>query len=238
MAINYFTYDGTPSTDFNMYISGDATYGSPERDVEHIEIPGRNGTLTLDNGRFKNIVVSYHCYINKDFSTQIEELRSFLLSDYSYRRLEDTYHPNEYRMAKYYSSIDISSVSYMKTQGEFTLSFDCMPQRFLKSGEEEQTFSESSTITNPTRFVALPEITVYGSENGTITIGNYEMEITAIKDGMILDCTNQDAKSSDGTTNLNAYVFGKFPKIESGEQTITISGGVTSITIKPNWWIL
>ena len=52
--INYFTFDGKTSTDFGMYISGSGTYNAPERDVTTYNIPGRNGDLIVDNGRFLN----------------------------------------------------------------------------------------------------------------------------------------------------------------------------------------
>lgn len=40
-------------------ISGYGTYGAPERDVEMVAIPGRNGDLIFDNGRFTNAEVYY-----------------------------------------------------------------------------------------------------------------------------------------------------------------------------------
>lgn len=40
-------------------ISGYGTYGAPERDVEAVAVPGRNGDLIFDNGRFTNAEVYY-----------------------------------------------------------------------------------------------------------------------------------------------------------------------------------
>ena len=52
-------FDDIDSRDYGIYITGEAVFNSPERDVEMIEIPGRNGTYALDKGRFHNIEVSY-----------------------------------------------------------------------------------------------------------------------------------------------------------------------------------
>ena len=41
-------FDGVDSRDYGIYITGDAVFNSPERDVEMIEIPGRNGAYALD----------------------------------------------------------------------------------------------------------------------------------------------------------------------------------------------
>ena len=53
---------------------------------------------------------------------------------------------------------------------------------------------------------------------------------------MTIDCEQMDAYA--GTTNLNNLVSGSFPVIPGGEQTITITGGITSISVVPNWWTL
>ena len=50
-----FIFDGINSLDYGIYITGEAVYNAPERDVEMISIPGRNGEFALDNGRFNNI---------------------------------------------------------------------------------------------------------------------------------------------------------------------------------------
>ena len=53
------TFDGVDSTQYGVYITGEAVYNAPMRDVEMIEIPGRNGAYALDKGRFTNIEVTY-----------------------------------------------------------------------------------------------------------------------------------------------------------------------------------
>lgn len=40
MGINYFTYAGKMSTDFGVWISGESTYQSPEKDIESVVVPG------------------------------------------------------------------------------------------------------------------------------------------------------------------------------------------------------
>lgn len=132
-----FTFDGIDSRDYGVYISGDAVFDSPERDVEMIEIPGRNGSFALDKGRFGNITVSYPAGIfgedEASFREGIRALRNALASRKGYCRLEDDYNPNEYRMAVYKKGLEVDPA--LLKAGEFTIEFDCMPQRWLKSGE-------------------------------------------------------------------------------------------------------
>lgn len=106
--IHYLTFAGKSSRDFGVFISGAKTFGSGTRDFEQISIPGRNGDLLFDNGRFKNVKVSYEAYIVRDFNTNYNAFNSWLMSQKGYARLEDTYQPDFYRLA---FSLQVSSLS-------------------------------------------------------------------------------------------------------------------------------
>lgn len=171
------TFDGIDSRDYGVYISGSGVFNAPERDVNMIEIPGRNGAYALDNGRFFNTEVTYPAGIvgetAADFADGIRALRNALCSRKGYCRLEDEYNPNEYRMAVYKSGLDIEPAHLRG--GEFAITFECMPQRFLKSGETAVTLASGGTINNPTLYDAAPLLAVKGY--GTIEVGGKEIEI-------------------------------------------------------------
>ena len=165
-------FDGESSRDYGVYITGQAVYNAPEREVEMISIPGRNGQFALDMGRFENIEVIYPAGIfadnETDFADAISEFRNFLCSRKGYVRLQDEYNPNEYRMAIYKSGLEVEP-SQLRA-GQFEIVFDCKPQRFLTSGETEISVSSGDEVTNPTLFEASPLLKVKG--HGTITIGD------------------------------------------------------------------
>lgn len=171
------TFDGVSSADFGVYITGEAVFNAPQRDVEMVTIPGRNGTFALDNGRFENIEVSYPAGIfadtEADFAEAVSEFRNFLCSRNGYVRLEDDYNPSEYRMAVYKSGLEVTPA--LLKAGEFTLTFDCKPQRWLTSGEEAITVDSGDTITNPTRFESGPMLEVEGY--GSVQFNGYEIEL-------------------------------------------------------------
>lgn len=234
---NWFTFNGKSSKDFGVYISGLNTFGAPERDVDTISISGRNGDLTLDNGRYKNIDISYPAFIFDRFDNNIEGLRNFLLSQKGYQRLEDTYHPDEYRMARYKGGFSAKVIDELYA-GEFDLTFDCYPQRYLKSGEQVITITTDSSIYNEYMQIAKPLIRAYGT--GTFTIGDIGVQITTADDYTDIDCELQEAYKDDLTTNCNANIVllnGDFPSLTSGDNEITLDG-ITQLEIKPRWWIL
>lgn len=176
---NSLTYGGIDSADYGIYISGEAVYNAPERAVELVSVPGRNGAIAIDQGYWENIEVTYPAGVfgsdKTDFATAISSFRNAILSQKGYQRLTDTYHPDEYREGLYISGLEVDPVR-MTTAGEFELIFNCKPQRFLTSGETEQTITSGSTLTNPTQYDASPLIKAEGY--GTLTVGGKEIELT------------------------------------------------------------
>ena len=186
-----FTFGGINSRQYGVYITGGGVFNAPERNVEMVEIPGRNGAYALDKGNFNNIEVTYPAGIfadtEADFAKAVADLRSFLCSQSGYVRLEDDYNPNEYRLAIYKSGLDVSHD--MLINGEFDLVFTCKPQRYLKSGETAISVTSGDTVTNPTLFDAKPMIEATGY--GTIGIGGAEIEVDNIPIGQVVVHNNE-----------------------------------------------
>lgn len=170
--LNHLTYDGVDSSSFGVFISGDGVFDAPARRGEMISIPGRNGSLFMDEGVFENITVEYPAFIGTGyenlFRTKLGDLRSWLSSRGNYKRLTDTYHPDEFRLGVFREGLKVDP-QYITRAGKFTMKFDCKPQRFLLSGEKSVLFSGNGVITNPTVFASSPLIKVTG--NGTVAIG-------------------------------------------------------------------
>lgn len=181
-----FTFDGENSRNYGVYITGEGVFNAPERNVEMVDIPGRNGAFALDKGNFNNIEVTYPAGIfadtEADFAQAVSDLRNLLCSKVGYVRLEDDYNPNEYRLAIYKSGLDVEHDFLIA--GEFELVFECKPQRYLKSGETAISVTSGDTITNPTRFASHPMLEVTGY--GTIEVGGAEIEVANAPIGNVL----------------------------------------------------
>ena len=173
-----FTFGDISSKAYGVYITQEAAYNAPERDVSVYEIAGRNGAYVLDNGRFRNITVTYKCGIaldtETDFASAIRVFRNALASKAGkYVRLTDEYNPDEFRQAAFLGGIEVEIAD--RRAGEFNVSFDCKPQRFLTSGETAVAVTSGGTITNPTLFEARPLLQVWGY--GNIVIGGETINI-------------------------------------------------------------
>jgi phage-related protein len=234
--INSFTFNGVSSETIGLYVGGQKTFGAPQRDVTKVSIPGRNGDLVRDNGRFLNTEIAYNVVAMDDFTETAMSVRNWLMSVKGYARLEDTYHPDHFRIARVTGTIDFETSAYNKT-GKAQVVFDCRPQRFLKSGETAVILSAEGTVTNPTLFDAKPLIRVRGSGDCSVTIGNQIIAIEDVDGYVDIDCETMNCYN--GTVNCNSKVtLGAqgFPVLPPGNTGIDFAGGTTSVEITPRWW--
>ena len=172
-----FEFDGESSKAFDLFITGGTIFDAPERDVEMIEIPGRNGAFVHDLGRFQNVTVTYKCALSStkehEFVDAMRIVRQWLCSKRGYCKLSDDFNPGEYRLAKFKDYIEVTNEA--PVVGRFNLSFDCMPQRFLIDGDNPVQVTSGDGIFNPTLFDARPLLKVNGY--GTITINGEEIAL-------------------------------------------------------------
>lgn len=236
-----FYFDGRSCADFGMVISGSGTYNAPQRDVDILSVPGRNGDLIIDNGRYLNTMVTYPVSICRDFPDKAQAARSWLMSGTGYRRLEDDYHPGYFRLGAFTGPIDFD-VKFLNRVGETSLKFNCKPQRFLKQGEFPVEVTSGTYLHNPTAFPALPMIAVYGSGSGFVSVSGIYVEIKSISDQITLDCELQDAYRhvGDGVPeNMNNCIYApEFPVLQPGDNIISFGGQVSGVSIIPRWWEL
>ena len=229
-------FNNKSSADCRIQVAHPPGYAYPERDYTITHIPGRNGDIIQDNGCYKNVERTYEVSFdvpNEDFATYANAVSAWLHSTTGYARLEDSYEPNYYRMATYQES-NIFENLYNQA-GTATIVFECKPQRFLKTGDNTIAIQNSLTIMNPTGFEAYPLFKVTGT-SGILTVNGNSITFSSIDDFVMLDCELQDAYKE--TTNKNSTVSGTFPVLKPGSNTISWTGDISSVTMKPRWWTI
>lgn len=176
-----FEFAGESSRDYGVYITDVNVFDGAARDIELVDIPGRNGAYIIDNGRFSDIAITYDCAMGadgsagaSDFAENMAAIRAWLSSVSGYARLEDDINPDEYRMAAFSGGIKVTTNG--KRTGEFSIEFTAKPERYLKTGETAVTVTSGATITNPTKFSAVPLLMVDGY--GDIEINEEKITIT------------------------------------------------------------
>lgn len=236
-------FDGVSSEDFGADLNTIGSFQRPERDVESIDVPGRNGSLIIDNGRYKNTSITYGCKIwrksTEEFRNAYDAFADFLLlHQASYYKLEDSGDPDHFRMARYAGGIepDITESWDGARYAEFDIEFDCKPQRYRVDGDQMRQFTSGSTLYNPTRHTALPLIRVHGT--GAVTIGGTAIKIASGASSYVdLDCDLHMAY--EGTENRAQIVMlNDWPALSPGVNAVSYDSTITQVEIMPRWWDL
>lgn len=242
---------GVLSSDYGVYITGEAVFNAPTRRVNMIQIPGRNGLFAQDEGSFDNLTVTYPAGLfgvtEADFADAISNFRNALCSRVGYKRLEDDYNPSEFRMAVYKEGLEVTPATLKA--GEFTISFECKPQRWLKSGETWTTATTLTNFDNPTLFASAPLLEVQGygtikltqSDTGTakdIVITQKVGESRAV----YIDCETGFAYYQEPGSKENAGDRVTLPlalprfTVGGHNRFTTIPNTITSLKVQPRWW--
>lgn len=230
---NYFEFKGTPSLEFNcVLLSVDAEV--PIRDVERIEVPGLNGTLTISNNRFNDVKVVYRCAIVNGDDYCLDKLKELLVSSIGYCRLEDTYTHDVFRLASFES---MHSTKLNEETYEVKIEFVARPEIYLKTGEDQiEMDTNSLELINPTSFTSKPLFEVYG--NGELAVNSNRIKVKNNDNKSIfIDCETMLVYGSNKTNRFKDVEFLKdeFPVFEEGINHVSKSNGM-NVRIVGRWW--
>lgn len=232
-------FNGASSQALSILVEHPPDYEYPKKDLEIVHVPGRNGDVVLDKGSWQNVDRAYKIAAvgpEGGFAAIAVKVSKWLHGAPGYARLEDSYEPDFFRMAFYQEDNTITNL--LSTAGRATVKFNCKPQRFLKSGETAVPFEAAGILSNPTAFAALPVVTVSGEGDGAVQIGDRAVQIAGMTDSLVLDSVLQDAYRD--TENLNPLISlpDGFPRLLPGDNDISFTGGITGLSVVPNWWTL
>ena len=159
MSKRILTYNGIDLSTFKAHVSGEGAWVKPAPEYERISVPGRSGDVLLYNGRYSNVDIKYRFGITENFDTNYTNLIDALLSNPGYHKLVDSKHSGVYRMAMSERTIEPTMLPQLSA-GEFDVVFNCKPQIFLDSGDEEYDISNLSYLYNPTGFMTKPLVKI------------------------------------------------------------------------------
>ena len=235
-AVRSIIFDSTSTSSFGAYCISGTTAKTPERDVSVVEIPGRNGNLIVDNGRYKNREFTLTFGIRGDNVTgrAISFYDWLSLHSNNYYELSDPQIDGSYLMARV-SSLDEPVFARMRTKDGHALlqvTFDAKPQRYLTIGDDWKAFTASGTIKNPTHHISQPGLRIYGT--GSVQINDVKITVTtAFKPYFYIDTATMDTQWS----NVVTITGGDAITLQPGQNSITLTN-ITDLEIEPRWWTL
>lgn len=257
-------FNGRSSTDFEMIVTEYPVLSRGVRRGDAYQIAGRNGTQIREDGTFDNYTMTYKVSFPEEDgpSATTAEIAEWLLGSSGYCRLEDSFEPDYYRLARYAGPLNITQL--LDQYGTAPLSFDCQPERFLKTGETTITALEDVHsleheifyLDNPTGMVARPLIRVTGYGGIQFAVhpeGAAPLVIRTAtgttRQTILIDCDTYAVTYADGTdassdmTFVDSEGYPEFPTLQAGTtviENIPFNGGglIESLEIVPRWWSL
>ena len=284
----YLVINGRDSRDFGIYLIDGNIFDYTIREYESYQVPGRNGDVTIDKGRWKNISVTFKCAAYDNAREKLDMWRAFLLSGMNVIReiehastetgtlvpgyhgsykIETSIEPDLFRIGMI-SSVSSPELSLQGGGGFVEVTFDCQPQKYLKSGLEPMDITAGvSNLYNPTHYDARPLLKVKAAQvGGKIIFRNYWIDL-ANNDQIwntppltitinsttefYIDCEARDA-SIERINHNNDVVLSSwegvtldFPAIAGSaaipnvkSYTTISTSDMTSVVMYPKWWTL
>lgn len=232
MGVNTFTYNGTSSSTYGIFIEHRPVMSFPKRVIESISVPGRSGNLLFDTGAYENVTLTYQVAYRGSVRPTGVDIATWLYQN-DYLDLTDTYEPSYFRKAVYVSPLNVTDI--INVAGRATITFDCKPQRYLLSGLTVLSPTKGSSISNAYQ-PSLPIITLSG--NGTLTVGSRTVVISGNTGTLSLDSERQTAEVGGNNANSLITLSDGFPVLDNGSTTITWTTGISNVKVTPNWWTL
>lgn len=184
-------FNGKSSDDFGLVVEYFPESVHAARRGELTPIPGRNGVIVREDGSFDSYVQTYQIWFRKTNENprgtyaNARAVADWLLNAREFQRLEDSYEPGFFRLARYSGSLNVETV--LRNHGRATIQFDVQPQRYLKLGETEIGI-ESGVDSGDVYYGA---IRIYGIPHGAVSA---YMEATT---GVLAVGTFRDANNAE-----------------------------------------
>ncbi len=232
-----FTFgDKNSFQDFGIYVEKRPSIPSPERRVTYIEVPGMDSRLRRDEDTYSDITLSVECSLIGDPTMKISAIKGWLLgageADLTFSHISGRKY-----LAQVVNSIDFEIV--LRITSHFVIMFNCQPFQYA-TDNTPISVSENMILTNPGTLKSLPIIKVNGSGTGALSVNGSVVSFSGIDESVILNSKLQETYKDTGTAlvSKNSTKTGEYPILLLGDNTISFSGGITSLEITPNWrWL-
>lgn len=224
----YFIWDNTSSLTMGLWLSQYPDFVRPLERVNRITIPGRAGVLTLSEGVQIYDPIQLTARVQTPRTANAEALQEWLSGS---GLVIFGNQPTRAYKAQITEEVVFSKISNSLMEG--LIHFECEPFKRKYPAEADIVLTSSDTVTNPGNVEAYPVITIAGSGDITLVVNSEEFSITDVDTSVTLDCSARLAQT-DGE-NVLQNTEGEFPVLLTGDNTVSWTGSVTSVTITPNW---
>jgi predicted phage tail component-like protein len=220
-------------TDLGLDIETRIDVPIPKKRLTKVEVPGRDGSLTISEDALDDITISVPFnFQSEEFENVCTNVKNWLTNITDNKLIlnnEDSYYlVNEIVCDK----IEQTKISEVSSKGTFTLKLICNPIKYDILGQDIITITSATTLQNQGR-TSRPYFKIYGSGTINLVVNGVTSTYTSVTDYIEVDSDLMDCYK--GTVAKNNTMTGVFPLFTNGSNSVSYSGTVTKIEIKPRW---
>lgn len=223
---NYFVFNGKSSLDFDIAIHDEdmTPVQAPERDIELVEVPGRDGYVTINHNRKMPIFKPIRAILyNPEYK---EQVRQWLKGNGELILSNDD--------GVFYKCLIREEINFHLhfTGGwEFEVIFDCQPRAYLFNGLNIINITSKNTKLFNNYEASYPFIRVFGNGSGELIVNNWKMILENME-----HTVNIDSELGEVWQGNNALVVkGYPPSLKKGENNISWNGSISKVEVIPRW---
>ncbi|HDR5269039.1 phage tail protein [Bacillus thuringiensis] len=218
--------DNELANSYGLGLVGRPVIPTAKQKVEHIEIPGRHGSLTK-KGAYENVPfkVKFNMLERENIKPFIRRAKPWLLQGKTLFFTDDDVH----RKIKHVEMGDITTE--IEEHGEFEVDFTLDPFEYTEDVNLKLT--KPGVIYNPGTIESDPKFWIVGNGNFRITINDVSFQIKDVNGSVVIDSEVLEAYTD--TISMNNKMVGQFPILGVGENKIEWSGAIQFMEIRPRW---
>lgn len=238
VGIGKFTFNGHSTTEYSMRMLASYDYNVPNRDIEVVEVPGRDGEVTIDNGRYKAVdwEVEFGVYSSDgDVDSLLNSISNWLAKSYKPQNVTFDNDPAYIYKAAVQDAVAFNRVNSRKATGK--VKFRMHPYKYKVSGQTAVSVANGAVVNNNGSIVAKPLLRITGTGNGVVKLGMSSLTLKNVTGGVIVDSESETITTLDGAPAYAQMASYPFPTLAVGNNTITVPTGFT-LQITPRTGVL
>ena len=231
---DWFLWNGARCTDYGIHVLNQPDIVRPAERISTEKVFGRSGALTKLEGDavFDEFVAPVECIVRD--TSRLREISSWLHGE---GKVAFANRPGGFFYARVANQIEYAKILRGNSHRNFTINFRCQPHFYHDESPTETLRESGAFITNPGTAASEPVITITGSGDITLMIGQYIVELEGVDGSIVLDTPRVEAYKMDGPlpVSRNSIMTGGFPVLVPGANAVSWTGEVASVTIQPHW---
>lgn len=227
---DWFEWNGKRCTELGIHVAEQPPITLPNERATFTAVPGKAGTLTTLEGDdvYDDMILSATCFIADP--TKIPEIAAWLRGDGKVTFANRT---GGFYYARIVNQISFEKILRGNPHRSFVVNFRCQPFFYHDPNAPIRFTAPDVFLASQGSVFAEPIIAVTLSGDAEISFGGYTFELTGLTGTVTIDCERQEALQD--YMSVTDHMTGEFPRLLPVGSYIGWTGGVTELSITPNW---